>query len=161
MSAPDPLMVEGERALVDGVERLGAAWVLRAVTAIVEAYGRLDAATRAQTLAAARPAGDAAARRVASELRALFDLDPADQRVTPLEIIRSLRREATAVLQGAGIPEVERDTYDSRAFPDDIYGIVPKSVAELGDEALGGALLAWGIGKAKMLRDRPKPGRGG
>jgi hypothetical protein len=161
MSASDPLMVEGERALVEGVERLGAAWVVRAVTTIVNAYGRLDAATRDQTLAGARAAGDAAANRVASELRALFALDPAEQRVTPLEIIRSLRREPTALLAAAGIPEVVRDSYDSRAFPDDKYGIVPKSVVELGDDELGGALLAWGIGKARILRERAEPGQGG
>jgi hypothetical protein len=161
MSVPDPLMVEGERALVEGVERLGPEWVVRAVTAIVDAYGRLDSATRDETLAAARPAGNAAATRVAAELRELFALDPADQRVTPLEIIRGLRREPTEVLATAGIPEVERDTYDSRAFPDDRYGIVPKSVVELGDDELGGALLAWGIGKARILRERAEPGPGG
>ncbi len=147
--------------LVDGVERLGAAWVVRAVTLIVDAYGRLDPFTSEQALAAARAAGPEAAARVASELRALFALDPSDQRATPLEIIRSLRREATTVLEAAGIPPVERDEFDSRAFPDDIYGIVPKSVAELGDEELGGALLAWGLGKTRVLRGRAEPDPGG
>jgi hypothetical protein len=51
------------------------------------------------------------------------------------------------------VPEVERDSFDTRAFPDDVYGIVPKSIVELGDEDLGGALLAWGMGKARTLRD--------
>ncbi len=154
-------MAEGAAMLVDGVERRGAAWVAGAVTTIVEAYGRLDAATRERTLAAADAVGPEAAARVASELRALFVLDPAEQQATPLEIIRTLRREATAVLEAAGIPPVERDAYDSRAFPDDIYGIVPKSVADLGDDELGGALLAWGMGKARVLRDRAEPDAGG
>jgi hypothetical protein len=30
----------------------------------------------------------------------------------------------------------------------------------LGDEDLGGALLAWGVGKARVLRDRKNPGAG-
>ena len=82
----------------------------------------------------------------------MFELDPAAQRATPLEIIRSLRREATEVLQAAGVPEVVRDPYEVRAFPDDVYGIVLKTPAELGHDELGGALLAWGLGKAKVLR---------
>jgi hypothetical protein len=77
-----------------------------------------------------------------------------------LVIVRSLREEATQVLRAAGVPEVERDPYDARAFPDDVYGIVPKSIVELGDEDLGGALLAWGMGKARVLREQKFPGEG-
>jgi hypothetical protein len=155
-------MTEGADALVAGVERLGAAWVVRAVTGIVDAYGRLDDAAHQAALAEAHAAGARAAARVASELRSLFALDPADQRSTPLEIIRSLRREATVVLADAGVPEVVRDDpYEVRAFPDDIYGIVPKSPSDLGDEDLGGALLAWGVGKAAVLRERGDPGQRG
>jgi hypothetical protein len=95
-----------------------------------------------------------AAARVAAELGALFELDPAAQRATPLEIIRTLSREAGAVLHAAGVPEVVRDPFETRAFPEDVYGIVLKSPAELGDDELGGALLAWGMGKAKVLRSR-------
>jgi hypothetical protein len=154
MTSPDALMAEGARALVDGVERLGGAWVVGAVTAIVDAWGRLDDATRAEALARAQVAGAQAAARVSAELQALFALDPAAQRATPLQIVRSLRREATEVLAAAGIPPVERDEYEERSFPDDVYAIVPKSAADLGDDDLGGALLAWGIGKARVLRDR-------
>ena len=53
------------------------------------------------------------------------------------------------------MPEVVRDPFESRAFPDDVYGIVLKTPAELGDDELGGALLAWGLGKAKVLRRVP------
>jgi hypothetical protein len=159
------LMDEGAARLIDGVERLGAAWVVAAVTGIVDAWGRLDPLARTNALAAAQTAGEAAAGRVAAELRALFATDVADQRVTPLEIIKSLRAEATAVLRDAGIPEVERDEFETRSFPDDVYAIVLKSPAELGDDDLGGALLAWGMGKANTLRansdqrtkDRPTP----
>jgi hypothetical protein len=34
-----------------------------------------------------------------------------------------------------------------------MYGIVPLSIAELGDDELGGALLAWGLGKTGVLRE--------
>jgi hypothetical protein len=148
------LMVEGSTRLLDGVRRLAAAWVVHAVADVVDAWGRLDAPARAQAVEAAAAAGALAAARVDDELRTLFALDPAVQRATPLEIIRSLRREATDVLAAAGVPEVVRDQFETRAFPDDVYGIVLKSPAELGDDELGGALLAWGMGKAKLLRAR-------
>jgi hypothetical protein len=145
-------MQEGADALVDGVERLGAGWVVRAVTRIIDAWGRLDAERRAAVLDAARSAGAQATERVVGELRDLFALDVATQRTTPLAVIRTLRFEATAVLADAGVPEVMRDEFETRAFPEDIYGIVLKAPTELGDESLGGALLAWGMGKARVLR---------
>src|SRR4051794_14788402 len=148
------LMAEGAARLVAGVERFGSDWVVAVVAQILDAWGRLDATDYATALEAARRAGNEAAARVAEELRTLFAHDPADQRATPLEIIRSLRREPTAVLRETGVPEVERDAYDVRAFPDDVYGIVPKSPGDLGDEDLGGALLAWGLGKSRVLRSR-------
>ena len=127
---------------------------MNVVTGLLDAWGRLDAPARVDAVAAAGMAGERAAARVVSELEALFSLDPAAQRVTPLEVIRTLRREASEVLRAAGVPEVERDPFESRAFPDDVYGIVLRSPAELGDDELGGALLAWGLGKAKVLRAR-------
>ena len=48
------------------------------------------------------------------------------------------------MLRAAGVPEVVRDPFETRAFPDDVYGIVLKTPAELGDDELGGALLALG-----------------
>jgi hypothetical protein len=154
----EALMAEGAARLVDGVARLGGAWVVAAVTRLVDAWGRLDPPARADTIERASDAGARAAVRVEAELRELFALDPAAQRATPLEIVRTLRREATEVLRGAGVPEVVRDEFETRAFPDDVYGIVLKTPAELGDDDLGGALLAWGLGKAKVLRSRASSG---
>ena len=62
------------------------------------------------------------------------------------------------MLRAAGVPEVVRDPFETRAFPDDVYGIVLKTPAELGDDELGGALLAWGLGKAKVAPG-PAPDR--
>jgi hypothetical protein len=152
------LMAEGAARLIDGVTRFGPGWVVREVARLLDAWGRLDAAARAAALTAATEAGTRSAARVAGELHDLFELDPAAQRATPLEIIRSLRREATEVLEAAGVPDVERDPFETRAFPDDAYGIVLKTPAELGDDELGGALLAWGLGKTKVLRARTRPG---
>jgi len=155
------LMAEGAERLIAGVHAGGRVWVEAAVARIVDAWGALDEPARSEVAAAATDAGERSAARVEDELRTLFALDPGAQRVTPLEVIRSLRREATEVLRAAGVPEVVRDPFETRAFPDDVYGIVLHTPAELGDDELGGALLAWGLGKAKVLRaragDEPSP----
>jgi hypothetical protein len=146
------MMAEGAARLLDGVDRLGAAWVERVVRERLDQWGGLDAEARDAALGAAREAGARAASRVCSALRELVALDPAVQRATPLEILRTLRAEATTVLRAAGVPPIERDAYEERAFPDDVYGIVLRTPADLGDDELGGALLAWGLGKTKVLR---------
>jgi hypothetical protein len=146
------LMREAETAMRDGVDRLAAGWVVREVTRIIDAWGRLDDGARAQVLDHARRAGEDARARVLDELNALFALTPAEQRATPLQIVRSLRFEVTDVLSAAGIPDVDRDEFDARAFPDDRYGVVPKALADLGDDELGPMLMAWGVGKTLVLR---------
>lgn len=140
--------------IVAGVERSLSAWVVAQVRRMVDAWDRLDAAELAQAEAGARDAGVAASTRVTSELRALMALDPADQRATPLEIVRTVTREPTAVLRAAGIPGVVRDAFDERAFPDDLYGLVPNTMGDLGDETLAPLHLAWGLAKAAVLRAR-------
>jgi hypothetical protein len=119
---------------------------------IADAWGRLDAEARAKLDADAITAGDAAGARVVASLRDLFATPPAEQRSTPLEIVRSATREVTEVLASAGIPPVERDEFAERAFPDDHYDVTPATLADLGDEDLGPLQLAWGLAKAKVLR---------
>ena len=84
----------------------------------------------------------------------MFALDPAAQTATPLEIVRSAYREPTAVLVSAGVPAVERDGFDERAWPDDRYGLVPHTLGDLGDPDLAPLMLAWGMAKAAVLRAR-------
>lgn len=148
------LMVAGAAAILAGVDAGAAAWVETRVRRVADAWGRLSDDDYDAVLRSARAAGAAGAARVHDALEELFATDPAVQRSTPLEILRSLRREATAVLADAGIPSIERDPFEARAFPDDIYGIVLLSANELGDDELGAALVAWGLGKSRVLRSR-------
>jgi hypothetical protein len=148
-------------AIVAGVEATLPGWVDREVTRIVDAWGRLDPGVAARTRAAGGPAGRAAAIRVGAELRALFGRDAAEQAATPLQIVRTAYREPTEVLARAGIPEVERDEFHERAWPDDRYGLVPEQLGDLGDEDLGPLLLAWGLAKAAVLRARADGPAGG
>ncbi|HZP28374.1 MAG TPA: hypothetical protein VFC99_05445 [Acidimicrobiia bacterium] len=150
-------LAETATAIVAGVEAALPGWVERGIARIVVAWGRLDAAAEARVGAAAGPAGRAAAARVGASLRELFSLDPAEQAATPLEVVRSAYREPTSVLADAGIPPVERDAFHERSWPDDVYGLVPEHLADLGDEDLGPLLLAWGLAKAAVLRARVRP----
>ena len=147
-------MAEAGALISAGVERCAPGWTERVVSERTDQWGQLAAGQRDALRADAQQAGERAAARVAAELRVFFALDASQQRTTPLAIVRTLRVEATDVLTRAGVPPVARDPYEVRAFPDDIYGIVPHAIADLGDEDLGPALLAWGLGKAAVLRAR-------
>ena len=119
---------------------------------LLDAWGRLEPDARRDVVGQARRAGEQAADRVAAELRMLFAQPPVHQRITPLEVVRSAYREPTAVLVTAGVPDVVRDDFDERAWPDDRYGMVPRTLADLGDDDLGPLQLAWGMAKAAALR---------
>ena len=130
------------------------AWVEASVARILDAWGKADGATRTKAAEDAVAAGRAAAARVTDELQALFALDAAEQRMTPLEIVRTAVREPTEVLERAGVPAVVRDAFDEQSWPDDRYGLVPRTLGDLGDAELGPLQLAWGLAKTKVLRAR-------
>lgn len=145
---------ETSDAIVTGVEVRLPTWVAAQVLRILDAWGKVDDATRARAEANAVDAGPAVAARVTGELRALFELDPADQRVTPLEIVRTAVREPTRILVTAGVPPVDRDAFAERSFPDDRYGLVPVTLGDLGSEDLAPLMLVWGMAKAAVLEAR-------
>jgi hypothetical protein len=148
------MLADASAAITAGVAREVPAWVVRAVAGILDAWGRADASTRRRAVADARGAGDAAAARVGAELDELLAADPADQQSTPLEVVRTVYREPTAILRAAGVPAIVRDEFDERAWPDDVYGLVPRTLGDLGDEDLAPLLLVWGTAKATVLRAR-------
>ena len=141
-------------AIVAGVERQVPGWARAQVERLLDAWGRAPADARVRAEAQTAEAGAAAARRIVAELRALFAVDPAQQQATPLEVVRTSYREPTAVLAAAGVPPIVRDEFDERAWPDDIYGLVPRTLGDLGDPELAPLHLAWGMAKAAVLRAR-------
>ncbi len=104
-------------------------------------------------MAAAREAGERAARRVAAELAELLALDPAEQRATPAGDHPPGRGRADRRAGGGGLPDVVRDPFDERAWPDDRFGLVPRTLRDL-DPDLAAVHFAWGIAKAAVLRAR-------
>jgi hypothetical protein len=148
---------ETAAAIVAGVEVWVPRWVQAQVARLLDAWGRVSPEVRARAEAEASDAGVAAARRVSGALRELFATAPQRQRATPLEIVRSAYREPTEVLAAAGVPPVARDEFDERSWPDDVYGLVPRTLGDLGDPDLGPLQLAWGLAKATVIRARARP----
>jgi hypothetical protein len=147
-------LAETGAAIVVGVEEQMPAWALEQVERLLDAWGRASADARARAEAESSSAGTAAADRIVAELRALFALDPEQQAATPLEIVRTAYREPTAVLASAGVPPVVREEFDERAWPDDVYSLVPRTLGDLGDPGLAPLHLAWGLAKAAVIRAR-------
>jgi hypothetical protein len=148
------MLADASAAIRTGVAREVPGWVVREVTRILDAWTRAEESTRERALSDADAAGRAAAARVGAELDDLLAADPAEQRSTPLEVVRTVYREPTEVLRAAGVPAIVRDEFDERAWPDDVYGLVPRTLGDLGDDDLAPLLLVWGTAKATVLRAR-------
>jgi hypothetical protein len=143
-------------AIAAGVVRELPGWVVAQVDRMLDAWGRAEARAREQARAAAPAAGTAAAARIGGELETLLGTDPAEQRSSPLAVVRSAYREPTGLLVTAGVPPVVRDPFDERMLPDDRYDLAPRTLGDLGDPELAPLHLAWGLAKARVLRARPR-----
>jgi hypothetical protein len=106
--------------------------------------------------AAAADAGRRCTEDVGGRVRDLLSMDVDAQRTTPLSLVRDGVRHPTEVLRAAGVPEVVRDEFAERSFPDDVYGLAPATLADITPELheLG---LVWGAAKAHVHRRRHRP----
>ena len=143
--------------LADTVEEVLPAWVERSVATIAVAW---FGSVPPELASAAREAGLAARREVGARLRALLALDIDAQPTGPLAVLRTAVAHPTAVLEGAGVPAVERDEFAERAFPADRYGLSPATWADV-DPSLHEPGLIWGAWKAQQhLARRRRPPEG-
>lgn len=136
--------------LIDAVEQVVEAWLVRlAETVFVARNGVLTGDFRRTAQAAAR---EGAAWTVA-RLRDVLEVDVDSQRVNPLQILREAVRFPTHVLLSAGIPTPQRDEFDKKINPDDIYGIGPAHWNDI-DESLTEPGIIWGAAKASTVLQR-------
>ena len=137
-------------ALADGVALAIGPWVERCVRVTCENSGvMLTGKLRQQAI----EAGAEATAQIAPQVRDLLALDIDEQRVGPLELVRSAVRWPTAVLRAAGIPEVVRDESARSMFPEDVYDLTPGSFRDI-DPALHEPGLVWGAAKAHVHLSR-------
>jgi hypothetical protein len=144
-------MGEYASALADGIEAALPGWVEDSVTRLMMAWtGAVSPDVRAAAVEAGRRAQD----EVGPRIRALLAADIDEQRTTPLAILRAdAVRYPTEVLRAAGVPEVKRDPFAEKVFPDDVYNLVPASFTDL-DPQLGDVGIAWGAAKAFQHKRR-------
>jgi hypothetical protein len=141
---------EAARALADAVDEALPAWGERSVRRLLIAY---RGAVTPDEASAARAAGVRARDHVMPRLRALLVQDVDEQRTNPLSIIRAAVRFPTEVLQEAGVPEVVRDEFSERSFPNDVYDLSPATWRDV-DESVHEPGIVWGAWKAKTVLDR-------
>lgn len=147
----------GER-LARAVEAVLPAWVERSVRQrLTEWSGSADP----EVMARAGEEGRRAVADVVPELRRLLATDVDEQWTNPLSIVRRAVRRPTGVLRSAGVPPVVREAYDERHFPDDDYGLTPRTFADV-DPSLHEVGLLWGVAKARahLARHGDKPTAG-
>jgi len=149
---PDAVLAAAGAALGDGVVAALPGWVGRSVRDLLVAFhGSADPVAMAQ----AREAGRRAVEDVEPELRRLLAADVDRQWANPLALVRRAVRFPTEVLDAAGVPPVVREEYDEAHFPDDVYGLTPRTFTDL-DPSLRDVSILWGATKARasMVRHR-------
>jgi hypothetical protein len=93
------------------------------------------------------------AEHVEGPLLDLLTSDMDTQRQSPLALLRLQVSPLTDFLRSIGAQPARRDAYDEAAFPDDVYGVSPKSWTDFGDD-VADAGLRWGAAKAMAHRQR-------
>ena len=137
---------EYSESLADAIDAALAPWVVRSIDQRLRDAGRTPDGS---TSAAAAVAAERCRAEVTPRVRALLSSDLDEQRTTPLAILRSATGYATDVLRDAGVAPVQRDEFDERAFPDDVYALSPAAFSDV-DPALHEPGLVWGAAKAHI-----------
>jgi hypothetical protein len=143
----DDLHDRAAAAVLVGVDRhLAAFWERRALT-LVEVWAERPATS--DEADRVRAAAEGAAATAVAELRRLLAADVDQQWTTPVDVVRRSMGELTELLAGMGIAPVVRDEFEERAYPDDPYGLAPRTLADV-DASLQEPALVWGAAKARL-----------
>ncbi|CAB5035719.1 unannotated protein [freshwater metagenome] len=146
LAAAEQMFVQYSAQLAEAVDAVLVDWVCNCVKNRAASAGMsLDQSQ----LARSKDAGEQCQSELSAKMRALLQTDLDAQQGSPLSLLRSSTGYATAVLQSAGVPEVQRDEFEQRAFPEDIYGLAPASFSDV-DERLRDPGLEWGAAKAHL-----------
>jgi hypothetical protein len=151
-AADEAALASYARELADAIEAALPAWVERSVARFVP----LDATTPGADPSLAGTVASLGARvraETGGRVRSLLETDIDEQTASPLSLLRAAVQLPTELLRSLGVRPVQRDEFDERNFPEDIYGLVPTSFAEV-DPALREPGLRWGAAKAHVFKQR-------
>lgn len=131
------------------IQEVVPSWAARLVDARLTANGLTTSVSPD-----ARRAALAETERLAVEgLRELLSLDAERQRTNPLAVLRSATSPLNRFLQSVGATPVERDEFDRRSFPDDLFGLAPATWIDV-DPSLLEPGVEWGAWKAATIIER-------
>ena len=157
----DDLHDRAAAAVLAGLDRHLASYWAGRVVPLVEAWNGCPATP--DDAARVGAAAEAAASTAIDGLRRLFGADIDEQWTTPIDVVRRSTGELSELLAGMGVAPVVRDEFEERAFPDDPYGLAPRTLADI-DASLQEPALLWGAAKARLHlerhagpSDRPEP----
>ncbi len=151
---PESALAESAAELARAIDAHLAGWVVRCVEIRLEQWqGEVPTAARR----AAELAGEEARLEIVPRVVAALASDPDAGAPSPLSVLRGAVPYPTRVLADAGVPHVVRDDLDTRLFPDDVYGLVPASFADI-HSSLHEPALAWGAARAFVHLSRRRAG---
>lgn len=137
-------------SLMAAVSEVYATWLEARSIEVATTAGRAVTAPARERLSAVV---STTARDVLAELETLLAADVDAQRENPLHVLRRGVRGVSEVLREDGVPTPPRDEFESRAMPDDIYGIGPLAWRDLGEQ-VHEAGIEWGAWKAAVILTR-------
>ena len=138
------------QALFDAVMGQVSSWIIRRmhdVTATASEDVKKQVHVRSSAIATATE------NFVAHELQQLLAEDVDAQRTNPLQILRDSTRFATHALRELDVPEVQRDEFERKAQPGDVYALGPMTWRDLSDD-VHEAGISWGAWKAASILQR-------
>ena len=136
--------------LVAAVDAVVEEWLTALAVGTMQRLGGVPSETFREH---ARVAATEGAAETMRRLRDALSIDVDSQRVNPLQILRDAVRFPTAVLNEAGVVAPERDEFDQRINPDDVYGICPAHWNDIHD-SLTEPGIVWGAAKASTVLQR-------
>ncbi len=90
---------------------------------------------------------------IRNELSELLKSDVDDQRENPLHVIRRCAETVNADLETANVPYAQRDEFEIRAMPNDVYAFGPLTWRDLSED-VHDAGITWGAWKAATVLSR-------
>jgi hypothetical protein len=148
---PDILELEPyAQDLYSAVNSAVSAWI---TSRVVEIAARSCDVGSAEFVAKSAEVAQSTLQLVQQNLFSLLATDVDAQQSNPLHILRTSTTSATQMLQGLGVPEAQRDEYEVRAMPNDVFAIGPLTWRDLGEE-VHDAGISWGAWKAATILTR-------
>lgn len=143
----DAILEPYPAALYSAVVANADAWLRRCVSKVTGGAAVVVSAAECDAVIA-RTAGV-----IDTSLRDMLGRDPEEQRMSPLQVIRSATSELTEYLLSVGCTPVKRDEMDASMLPEDVFAFGPVTWRDLGDD-VHEAGIAWGAWKAATIMSR-------